>query len=63
MVKCVIYSSLCVFYVSQHELRHVFFSTVDELCYLQLAVYMCASQSELRHLQPTANESVCAHMI
>ena len=48
---------MCVFYVSQNELRHVKFSTVDELCYLQLAVYICASQSELRHLQRMV--SVC----
>ena len=34
-----------------------------ELCYLQLAVCIYASQSELRHLQCTISVWVCLHMI
>ena len=34
-----------------------------ESCYLQLAVCIFASQSELRHLQCTVSVCVCLHLI
>ena len=66
-VKCVIYSAQLVYVCvraydlgSIAQFRQVF---PGESCYLQLAVCIFASQSELRHLQCVVSVCVCVHMI